>query len=244
MDYLILIGCLLAGYLIGSISFSRIVTRIWSGKDVAEFEVPVAGEEETYKVVSIGANSVSSVLGAKAGMVVSSLDILKVFLPTFAAGLLFPDSPMYAALTAIGGMLGHIWPIYYKFHGGAGYSAIMGGLLALDPLAVLVLPLAGTFLGVVVFRNFVIATISWLWLLIPWMWFRKAGEPAYIIYAVAMNIFFVLAMIPEIRKGLEYKKQGKLEAYGLGYLSSNPMGRGLLKMAEKMGFGLKLGKDQ
>ena len=70
-------------YLIGSISFARLVTRFLApGKDVTDFEIPVEGTEDRYKVLSIGANSVSSVLGPKAGMLVSVLDILKIFIPT------------------------------------------------------------------------------------------------------------------------------------------------------------------
>jgi glycerol-3-phosphate acyltransferase PlsY len=51
-------------YLIGSISFARLVTRFWApGKDITNFEIPMEGTEDRYKVLSIGANSVSSVLG-------------------------------------------------------------------------------------------------------------------------------------------------------------------------------------
>ena len=60
MNFVILSVALLGSYLLGSISFARIITRIWSGKDVADFEVPIDGEEEGNKVISIGANAVSS----------------------------------------------------------------------------------------------------------------------------------------------------------------------------------------
>ena len=80
--YLEIISAAVA-YLLGSISFARIVTYIsTSGKDITEHEIPVDGTDESYKVLSIGANSVSSLLGARFGMVVSIFDILKVFLPT------------------------------------------------------------------------------------------------------------------------------------------------------------------
>ena len=51
-----------------------------------------------------------------------------------------------------------------------------------------------------------------------------------------MNILFILAMIPEIKTGIKYKKEGKVEEYGRGSLASNPMGRGYLKMANALGF--------
>lgn len=222
-------------YLIASLSFARIITKVWTGKDVTQFEIPVEGESETYKVISIGANSVSSQLGAKAGMLVSILDILKVSIPILLAKFCFPSQSWAPIAAGIAGMMGHIWPIYYKFHGGSGYSAIMGGLLIFDPLAIIITPLVGLFLGMIVFRNMIVAELSWLWLLIPWFWIRNFGKSELIVYAIAINVLFSLAMIPEIKLGMKYKKEGKIDAYMLGSLSSHPMGRGFLKMARALG---------
>ena len=226
----------LASYLIGSISFARLVTKWWSGYDVVSFEIPVEGTSERYKVLSVGANSVSSVLGAKAGMAVSLLDILKIFLPTLFCRLYFPGQPAYALIASVCGLMGHIWPIYHRFHGGSGFSAILGGLLAIDPLAVMVTPLLGFLLGMFVFRNLIVASLAWIWLLVPWFWWRSAGDPVYIAYVILLNFLFILAMVPEIRTALKYRREGKTLEYGLGSLSSNPMGRGMLKMARAMGF--------
>lgn len=223
----------LISYFIGSISFARVVTYLWtSGKDISEHEIPVDGTTDSYKVVSIGANSAASLLGPKAGMTISILDILKVFLPTLFFKLYFPDQPAYALIAAVAGLIGHIWPIYYRFHGGVGFSAIMGGLLVIDWLSILVTPIAGLLLGMVVFRNMIVASLSWLWLLIPWFWWRTGGDLAHILFAVALNVLFLLAMFPEYQTAMKYKKEGKYIEYGLGNLKSNPMGRGMLKIAK------------
>ena len=229
----ILFIVLLVSYLIGSVSFARIITkRVSRGKDVTQFEIPVAGTEDRYKVISIGANSVSGELGAKTGSMVSMLDILKIILPTLFCRLYFHDQPVYMLAAALAGLIGHIWPLYYRFHGGSGYSAILGGLLVIDPLAVIVTPVAGFLLGMVVLRNLIVATISWIWLIIPWLWWRSHGNPAHIIFAVLVNIVFILAMLPEVKMARKYAKEGKYIEYGLGTLSSNPMGRGFLKLAK------------
>ena len=234
MNIYIAVLSAIVSYLLGSISFARVVTYLWtSGKlNVTDHEIPVDGTDESYKVLSIGANSVSSIIGPRAGMVVSSFDILKVFLPTLFFKLYFPEQPVYFLIAAIAGLIGHVWPIYYRFHGGAGFSAIMGGLFVIDWLAVLVTPIAGLLLGMVVFRNMVVASLSWLWLLIPWIWWRTDGDLAHILYAVAVNILFLLAMLPEYQTAVKYKKEGKSIEYGLGQLKSNPMGRGMLKIAK------------
>ena len=234
MDFSIAILSAILSYLLGSISFARVVTYLWSSgkQSVADHEIPVEGTDDRYKVLSIGANSVSSIYGPKAGMVVSIFDILKVFLPTLFFKLYFPEQPAYFLIAAVAGLIGHVWPIYYRFHGGAGFSAIMGGLLVIDWLAIFVTPIAGLLLGMVVFRNMVVASLSWLWLLIPWIWWRTDGDLAHILYAIAINILFILAMLPEYQTAMKYKKEGKHIEYGLGNLKSNPMGRGMLKIAK------------
>ena len=225
-------------YLLGAISFTRVIARIkLPGNDIVETEIQLVDADEKMKVGHIGANVVGQTLGAKWGMLVGLLDISKVFLPSLACKLLFPELPYYTLLAGIAGMAGHNWPIYYRFRGGMGFSAAMGSLLAVDWLAVLVLPIAGTMLGLLV-RNMVVASLSWLWLLIPWFWWRMS-DPVYVIYAIAINLLFLMAMIPEIRKAISFWRDGRLDEYGESVLRSNPMGRGMIKMAEKFKLSIR-----
>lgn len=233
MDMLPVLYAVLAGYLIGSISFARIVTRLATGEDVTQFEVPVAGTEDKYKVIAIGGNSVSSRLGKRYGFLTSILDMLKVILVVVAFKLLYPGQP-YHLVAALAGMAGHIWPVYYRFNGGAGWSAAFGSLLAVDWLGALLTPVISFIFGMFIVRDITTAIISWMWFVIPWLWLRT-GDLWHVGYAVGMNILFVLAMIPEIKVMLKYKREGKLMNYGAGSLGSNPMGRGFLKMARALG---------
>ena len=125
----------------------------------------------------------------------------------------------------------------FRFHGGVGFSASIGSLLVVDWLAVVVLPISGTLLGMLV-RNLVVASLSWLWLLIPWMWFRTQ-DWGYVIYALVLNILFIVAMLPEARKAIHYWKEGKLYEYGESVLLSTPMGRGMVKMASYFKFSIR-----
>jgi hypothetical protein len=87
-----------------------------------------------------------------------------------------------------------------------------------------------------VFRNLIVASLSWIWLLVPWFWWRSGGDPQYITYAFTVNVLFILAMLPDIQLARKYAKEGHYLDYGLGNLNSNPMGRGMLKMARALGF--------
>lgn len=232
MSLTLILSFSILAYLIGSISFARLVAHLAAGKDITQHEIPVDGTGDRYKVISIGGNSVASMLGARAGLITALGDILKIYLPTLACKLLYPEQPLLVIAVALAGFLGHIYPIYYRFHGGSGFSAILGGLLVIDPLAALATPILGLFLGLFILRNLVAMTLAWIWLLIPWFWWRTAGDPLHILYAVAVNVLFILAMIPEARQALKYQKEGKAAEYGLGSLKSHPMGRGMLKMAK------------
>jgi glycerol-3-phosphate acyltransferase PlsY len=53
-------------------------------------------------------------------------------------------------LAAAAGLIGNNWPVYYRFKGGSGISAIYGGLLVIDPLAILVSAAGGLLIGLVI----------------------------------------------------------------------------------------------
>ena len=137
MQIQILILALVAGYLIGSISISRIVTRIASpNTDLSKVKMHDQGTDEDYYLTNVGATTASMVLGRKIGSLIGILDILKAFIPTLTIKLLFPDQPYYL-FTAGGVVGGHIWTIFHRFRGGGGISPALGTFLAIDPLGAL-----------------------------------------------------------------------------------------------------------
>src|SRR5438105_7918948 len=115
----------LVSYLIGSIPFGYLVARM-RGVDI-------------FKEGSgnIGATNVGRVLGRKFGLLVFALDLLKGALPTLGASLLSahfepklpPDT--LAVVAAVMAFLGHLFPIYVRFHGGKGVATGAGAVLVL-----------------------------------------------------------------------------------------------------------------
>lgn len=188
MDWRIAAAAALVGYLLGSISFARFAVRL-SGKDVdlGHWEVHLAnGEVWTSTIVS--ATSVRLAIGARYGCLVSLLDIAKVTIPTLAFRLLAPDEP-YFYIAAAFGVVGHDYPVFYRFRGGHGESALIGGLLAIDPLALVATTILGFGIGFLAGSILVVRWAGFI-LLVPWLWFSTGDLWALAYILVVLALYF------------------------------------------------------
>ncbi len=233
METWIILVAILTPYLLGSISFARIVGKLVApDTDITDVEMDVAGTDEKMKMRAISANTVSMKLGPRVGCTIGLLDILKGFAPTLVFRLLFPAQP-YFLIAAVSAMVGHNWPIYYRFKGGRGISTYYGGLFAFDWIGALVTSTVGMFLGMALLKDMLVSYLAGLWLIIPWMWFTKA-DPVYLYYAFAVNIIFLLGMLPEIRDVIYFRRKYGKEDLDTA-LSQYPMGRSMQRIMEKLG---------
>lgn len=114
------------GYLAGSIPFGVLLTRWLRGVDVRQ-----KGSG------NIGATNVTRVAGKKLGAVVLLLDALKGALPVALALRLLPGQPMLHVLVGLSAVLGHVYPVWLKLHGGKGVATALGVLVVLVPFAAL-----------------------------------------------------------------------------------------------------------
>lgn len=230
MDLQIALLAAVVGYLLGSISFARVIMGLVApGEKLTGMELDT-GTGEKFEVETVGGTAVSLKLGAKYGMITALLDILKAAVPALAFKLLYPGMPYYL-ITATMALVGHNWPIYYRFKGGRGLSPMYGGFLVVDWIGTLITSVAGMLLGLAVFRDVVLSYLLGPVLMIPWLWFWTR-DPWYVGYAVIVNILFLLAMIPEIRNYRKYKRQDIDMATAM---EATPMGHGIKKMANRLG---------
>ena len=210
---------------------ARVIGRFFAPDvDVSKQEYEGLGDD----VISFdlaSATNVSLQLGPKYGCLVSLLDMLKVLLPTLCFRLAFPEAPYFLASAAMG-VVGHNFPVYYRFRGGAGFSSVLGGLLIVDWLAVPVTTVLGMILGMGIVRDAYAASSLWLFLLIPWFWIRT-HDWGHILYAFVMILSFLLATIPLTRQYLRIRKKGP-EALQSFYEKFH-MGRGLIKIGRLFG---------
>ena len=129
-------ACVVVGYLLGSINPSIIVSRRLYGKDIRESGSGNAGLTNMLRVY-----------GKKAALFTLCGDMLKTALSVMLGALIYGvenwtsvDRCMEGAyLAALFCVLGHIAPVYYKFHGGKGVLAAATAILLLDPLVFLIL---------------------------------------------------------------------------------------------------------
>ena len=108
-------------YLLGSVSFSILVVRLIAGKDIRQEGSGNAG-----------ATNVLRNHGAKAGIVVALLDVAKGAAAVWAMRAVTGD-PRYLAAAALAVVLGHVFPVFFRFHGGKGVATTVGAFLVLAP---------------------------------------------------------------------------------------------------------------
>jgi glycerol-3-phosphate acyltransferase PlsY len=235
MDPVLVGVAMLVGYLLGAISFARLVARVAVPEtDISSTMMDIPGKDISLEMKSVSATSVMMHTGPKYGCLTSILDMVKVSIPTLVFMLMYPGEN-YFLITAVAGVAGHNFPIYYKFKGGRGVSPIFGGLLVIDWLAIPVTVLVSNILGLALFRNVMIAYTGFTVLLIPWMWFRFHEWP-YVAYAVAVTVLFYLAMIPELKQYYALWRAGELEGIEMDEVMETTHMKYVLRMGKKMGF--------
>lgn len=137
------------GYLLGSLSSARFVGRLVApGTDVTRVAKTLASGDR-FEIASASGTAVQLTLGARWGALTGTLDALKVAVPMLAARALGFGVEVEVAI-AVGGLVGHVLPIWHRFHGGRGEAPTYGAILTLDPTGVLISLAIGMAFGFVV----------------------------------------------------------------------------------------------
>ena len=207
--WLLAIICSATGYLIGSVSFARIVYFVVTkNKKIGSFSEAVPHSDETFESDLVSATLVTKKIGAKYGCMTSVSDMLKVALPTLLAKLLFPSQPYYL-LTALFGVIGHNLPLYYRFKGGRGESPILGILLVINWFGLLLVNLAATILGFITGSVLVVRWGGYV-LMIFWLWYYF-NDWRYALFMILINFFFWFSMRKDLSRFIELKRKKGME---------------------------------
>ena len=115
MDYLFAI---IFSYLLGSIPFGLILTKLFLKKDIRKIG---SG--------NIGATNVLRSGNKLIGYLTLFFDILKAVIPVVYIKLNYPDLIYISSLSVF---LGHVFPIWLKFKGGKGVATYVGILFSIN----------------------------------------------------------------------------------------------------------------
>lgn len=107
-------------YLLGSLTAGVLYSRL-RGDDIRNRDLP--GGSGTFRQY-----------GRSAAVLVTALDILKGVLAALLARWLVPEYTWLATLAVV---LGHCYPLYFKFNGGGGIAPLLGAMLAVAPRTLL-----------------------------------------------------------------------------------------------------------
>lgn len=109
-----------ASYLLGSVSFSILIARYIKGIDIRQHGSGNAGATNTLRV-----------LGKGPGITVFVLDILKGVAAVWIGKLANPDTDWLPVLCGLAVIIGHNWPVYFRFKGGKGIATAIGVMISL-----------------------------------------------------------------------------------------------------------------
>lgn len=157
MQYLIGIGLMVVGYLLGSIPFGLIIVKLKTGKDIRSVESGRTG----------GANAMRAG-GLSVGILTAIFDVLKGTAAVWIAQVFAPGNDWASILAPIGAILGHNYSLYLpefdengrfmRLRGGAGAAPALGGAIGLWwPSFFIIVPI-----GILAFFGFGYASLTTL----------------------------------------------------------------------------------
>ena len=184
------LAALAFGYLLGSIPFGLVLTRLAG-----------LGDVRSIGSGNIGATNVLRT--GRKGLAAATLlgDGLKGTVAVLIAGRLF--GPDIALVAGLGAFLGHLFPVWLGFKGGKGVATYVGLLLAFFWPAVLVF--AAVWIGMAYFfRYSSLAGLSAMAVVPPLLWYFDERQPAQLFLVLALiSVYMHRANIRRLLAGTE-----------------------------------------
>ena len=193
---------IVGGYLLGSVSFAVLVSRVFGLND-----------PRSYGSGNPGATNVLRSGSKAAAIAVLVLDVLKGLLPVALVLHIGPDYGLTgagaAALTGLAAFVGHLYPVFFGFKGGKGVATGLGVVLALSPwLGLAALVVFGIVLAAtryVSLASMAAAAAAPLIMLLPGPWGHSVLAVVAFLVMAALLIWRHRANIERLRAGTEAK---------------------------------------
>jgi glycerol-3-phosphate acyltransferase PlsY len=188
-----------AGYLAGSVSFSRLI-GLWRapGVDLSRSDMVIDDQGATITLVGTTPTSVAQHVGGGWSVLAVALEAAKAALPTYAARRWAPGTGA-AEAAAAAAVLGHVVPVWQGGRaGGYGASPMIGGMVVLDPLGLVVTnATVMAAMGLSRDRRLVMA-----WPLTLPVWALLRRDPGLFAYTAVANAIMWTRLVPELRSSM------------------------------------------
>lgn len=180
----ILVGFCILAYLIGSIPTGYIIVKLKTGQDIRK-----VGSGST------GATNVKRVLGKKYFFIVMLLDALKGATPVVLAKVLTSNAivsdvlGIFAVACAVFVIVGHSKPLFLGFRGGKSVASGVGTILALSPLAGLIIAVIWSV--ITYFSKYVSLGSIIALFLSPFIMYFLNAPLAYVCYCAFAGVYII-----------------------------------------------------
>ena len=200
-EILLLITCLIA-YLLGSLSGGIITSKLANGPDL-----------HTVGSKSTGASNVQRTMGWKYGLITFFFDAIKGILACWLARLITGDIFVHngicfaSLLAGLCCIIGHNWPVFFRFQGGKGVATTGGVMLFCFPVYALIC-IALTVAVIALFRYISVGSMLLVVAFFILSFFFSNMNPCVIIWSAILMIMCVArhhANISRLLHGTENK---------------------------------------
>ena len=201
-----LLSILILSYLVGSTPTSIIVGKILKGIDIRDYGSGNAGGTNAFRV-----------LGWKAGVFVSLVDIAKgtfatvVISKIYIDALPFDNTALIMILAGVCAILGHTYTIFARFKGGKGVGTAAGMLIGLFPIAFLICLIVFAIIlfstGIVSISSMAAAVTLPIALLVIDNLFSKNVDTTLTIFSIIIPFFIIFTHRSNIKRLIKGEEQ-------------------------------------
>ena len=201
--------CCVIGYVLGNFSPSFLLART-AGYDIREEGSGNAGATNAFIL-----------LGKNAFFLTAILDILKAFAACKICEILFPALSVAGPAAGTACVLGHIYPVFLRFHGGKGLATIGGVVLAWSWKWFFILLALAIFIAFA--TRYVCLVAPSISLIFPSCYYWRTGLlvsalilliPAIPVFAKHWENFVRISQGREMRTNFIWDKEGELKRIG------------------------------
>ena len=205
-EILIALSCVI-GYLLGSLSGGIMISKLAGGPDL-----------HTVGSKSTGASNVQRTMGWKYGIMTFLFDAVKGILSCLIAWLLtkgvMPETSHFASLLAgLCCVIGHNWPVFFRFRGGKGVATTGGVMLYCFPVPALIC-IALTVAVIALFRYISVGSMLLVTVFFILSFFFSGPNTCVIVWAFLLMVLCIArhhANISRLIHGTENKLGNKVK---------------------------------